>query len=157
MQSANTSETTALGLAHSGAVQLGWQVPALAGRREITENVARPSLIKHSPKKSLSNRKRPVKKHENTTDRSAQAWRTIAVTTLPGGWCNTYRTENGDVFIEPAPALLLQQLGTETRVTFASYRDGCLEPVCENNTYQDSLPPPDAAARPPKRTGPPPR
>jgi hypothetical protein len=94
---------------------------------------------------------------KHTTDRPAQEWRTIAVIALPAGWANQYRTDNGAAFIEPAPALLLQQSGSDARVVFASYVDGCLTPACDNSTYLDSLPPPDPAARPPKRTGPPPR
>jgi hypothetical protein len=90
-------------------------------------------------------------------DRLAPRWVTTGVTALPAGWCNTYRTDNGDVFHEPAPALLLQQSDNETRISFASYESGCLTAVSDNPNYVDSFLAPDAALRPPKRTGPPPR
>jgi hypothetical protein len=97
-----------------------------------------------------------VKKYEHT-DRSSHRWVTIGVTALPAGWANRYRTDNGETFIEPAPGLLLQQSGSEVRVVFATYENGCLTPVVDNANYCESYIVPDAVARPPKRTGPPPR
>lgn len=91
------------------------------------------------------------KKH----DRLAHRWVTTGVTALPAGWCNTYRTDNGDVFHEPAPALLHQQSGSEVRVVFASYADGGLTAASDNSAYLDSLPP-EQLTRAPKRQGPPP-
>lgn len=96
-------------------------------------------------------------KKEHMTDRSSPEWRTIGVTALPAGWCNQYRTNDGGGFIEPVPALLLQQSGDETRVAFASYESGRLTAAADNPLYVDSMLTPDAVVRPPKRTGPPPR
>jgi hypothetical protein len=93
---------------------------------------------------------------ENTCDRSAQMWVTIAATALPAGWSNQYRTDTGELFHEPAAALLLQESRGQTRTVFATYENGCLEAACENPNYLDSLPP-DSLPRPVKRNGPPPR
>jgi hypothetical protein len=73
-----------------------------------------------------------------------------------GGQIDTALTM-GETFIEPAPGLLLQQSGSEVRVVFATYENGCLTPVVDNANYCESYIVPDAVARPPKRTGPPPR
>jgi hypothetical protein len=94
---------------------------------------------------------------KHTTDRPAQQWRTIAVTALPAGWANQYRTDNGAAFIGPAPALLSQQSGSAVRAVFASYDNGSLTAVSDNPNYVDSFLSADSAVRPPKRTGPPPR
>lgn len=39
-------------------------------------------------------------------------WRTIGVTALPHGWINAYEHE-GEICVEPCPALLLQEYGSE--------------------------------------------
>lgn len=68
-------------------------------------------------------------------------WRTVDAVALPAGWCNEYDTGDSDRFIEPCPALLLQECHGETRCVFASYRDGCLTAAVDNPLYIDSTPP----------------
>lgn len=82
-------------------------------------------------------------------------WRSVGAVTLPIGWSNEYDIGNGEKFIEPCPALLLQERRGQTRCVFATYADGCLEAACDNPLYHDSTPP-YPSVKPPRRTGPPP-
>ena len=103
------------------------------------------------------------------TVRFAEMWETVAVTALPPGWRNVYKHDDGDT-ASACPAVLLQELretvryedvtkadGTprikeeatrreppyETRVVFADYGDGGLEPAGDMSNYVGTLAPGD--------------
>lgn len=49
------------------------------------------------------------------TVRETTRWETVAVTALPPGWRNVYRTADGTLYEIPCPAILLQEnCGTTT-------------------------------------------
>jgi hypothetical protein len=82
-------------------------------------------------------------------------WRIVNVVALPAGWSNEYDIGDDEKFIEPCPALLVQERHGQVRVVFAAYSGGLLEPAINNPLYHDSAPP-YPTVKPPRRTGPPP-
>lgn len=80
-------------------------------------------------------------------------WRTVNVVALPAGWANEYDVGDDEKFIEPCPALLVQERHGHTRVVFATYCNGLLAAACDHPLYHDSTPP-HPNVKPPRRNGP---
>ncbi|MFZ0118106.1 MAG: hypothetical protein WAL99_01375 [Pseudonocardiaceae bacterium] len=75
-------------------------------------------------------------------------WRTVNVVPLPGTWTNRYRTNSGEMILDPCPAVLVQERGGETRATFATFDKGFLFPAVDTAGYEESS---CSAGRPPHR------
>lgn len=56
--------------------------------------------------------------------RHIQFWDTIAVTALPPGWVNIWRNADGTEYIEPCPAMLLQECRERSIVWDVPQPDG---------------------------------
>jgi hypothetical protein len=65
-------------------------------------------------------------------------WRTVNVVPLAGTWCNRFRTNDGKAINDPAPAILIQERGGETRTCFSTYYRGVLLPAIDMPGYEES-------------------
>lgn len=98
---------------------------------------------------------KPDRRH----DRAFSNHTTVSVTALPPGWMNVWRLNDGTEFVEPCPALLLQEHREtdlvwntpehsrvhyetvtetppyDTRTVFAAAEDGELVPVDDHSGY----------------------
>lgn len=59
-----------------------------------------------------------------TNRRWIENWETVAVTALPPGWRNVYRDDNGGLFTDHCPALLLQEHRSDTECWDEPQGDG---------------------------------
>jgi hypothetical protein len=79
-----------------------------------------------------------IKRTARSVMTTIKPWRTIAVVPLAGTWCNRFRTNDGKAINDPAPAILIQERGGETRTCFSTYYRGVLLPAIDIPGYEES-------------------
>jgi hypothetical protein len=80
-------------------------------------------------------------------------WKTIYVCPLPTTWANQFLRTDGRAILDPAPCLIVQERGGQTRTVFATYFRGELLAACDQPGYQEST---TIGAGGPRRSGAPP-
>jgi hypothetical protein len=81
---------------------------------------------------------KPAKMRRKLSIMSILQWKTTSVCPLAGTWGNRYRRTDGRIIMDPAPCLLLQQRGADSRAVFATYENGVLIAACDTKGYEES-------------------